>query len=289
MSHLSRSAEVAFATPPAYAPHCEGFSLAGRIGREDGARHAEVGTARLAPGGRLDPHLHSYEELVFVLAGAPRLALGGVEVELGPDAAVAIGAGETHSWSNPGEEEARWIELRTPPARPEGEPVDTIFTARASSPADAVPLDPGDPRLAAFGRWTPDGSTPAGPLAAGMAAPTQSLPGIKARMVLDGRHGAVAARTFVIEFAPDAKLGLHDHPFEETFYVLEGEIAFDADGVERTLRAGDVAFAGVGCLHGFENRSGFPCRWLESQSPLPPGRGDTRVQAPWETLAARFA
>ncbi len=288
MSHVSRADDAAFAAPPGYAGRSEGFAFASRIDRAAGARHAEVGTSRLAADGRVDPHFHSFEELVYVLAGGPRLVLGGIEVELGPDEAVAIGVGETHSWSNPGAEEAHWIELRTPPARGAGEPVDTIFAGRDGSAAPLGPLDPGDPRLTSFGRWTPAGAKPGGPPAAGMAAPTQSLPGISARMVLDGRHGVAAARTFAIEFAPGAKLGIHDHPFEETFYLLEGEIAFAADGIERTLRAGDVAFAEVGCLHGFENRTGFPCRWLESQSPLPPARGDTRVQAPWETLAARL-
>ncbi len=73
--------------------------------------------SRLAAGGRIDPHFHSFEELVYVLAGAPRLVLGGIEVELAPDEAVAIAVGETHSWSGPCDEACSWIELRTPPAR----------------------------------------------------------------------------------------------------------------------------------------------------------------------------
>ena len=54
------------------------------------------------------------------------------------------------------------------------------------------------------------------------------------------------------------------------FWTLEGEVVFVADDEEYTLRSGDVAYAGVGCIHAFENGSGTGCRWLETRAPLPP-------------------
>ena len=45
------------------------------------------------------------------------------------------------------------------------------------------------------------------------------------------------------------------------------------------LGPGDVAFAGVGCVHGFRNLGGGPLRWLETQAPQPPGRALLPVRA----------
>jgi len=237
-----------------------------RVGRAAGALHGSVGTVRLAAGDQLDAHLHSFEELVYVLAGAPLLALEEGCFALAPNQAVRLGPGEAHAWSNPGTEAASWIELQAPPARPPGAPPDTV-TVDDLAVAAAEPVDPADPRRQRFGRWREDGSD----------SPLLALPGITASMVIDERQGAVQARTFMIDFAAGTKLAAHDHPFEETFYVLEGEIVFTAGDEERLLAPGDVAFAAVGCIHAFENRSGATCRWLESQSPLPPARNGTRI------------
>ena len=68
----------------------------------------------------------------------------------------------------------------------------------------------------------------------------------------------------------------HDHPFEETYYFLEGRAEATFDGERYELGPGDVAWAGVGCVHGFRNLGGGPLRWLETQSPQPPGRHSYR-------------
>lgn len=248
-----------------------------RVGREAGAVHAAVATCELAADGSVGAHLHSFEELVYVLAGTPRLDLDEGSFELGPGQAAWIGPGEAHAWSNPGGDEVGWIELHAPPPRAAGAPVDTIAVSGFAAVGAAEPLDPTDPRRRRFGRWR----------AGGADGPIEALPGITATPVIDTRQGAAQAKTFVVEFSPGTALPAHDHPFEETFYVLEGEIAFSADGVERLLTPGDVGSAPVGGIHAFENRSGAPCLWLESQSPLPPARGNTRVQGPWSRLAER--
>jgi Cupin domain len=40
---------------------------------------------------------------------------------------------------------------------------------------------------------------------------------------------------------------LHTHTFDETFYVLEGELTFQVGNEVRVARAGEVAFAVAGC------------------------------------------
>ncbi len=49
-----------------------------------------------------------------------------------------------------------------------------------------------------------------------------------------------------------------------------------------TLRAGDVAFAGVGSTHGFFNTGGGRVRWIETQAPQPPARHAYRWVDAWK-------
>ena len=58
---------------------------------------------------------------------------------------------------------------------------------------------------------------------------------------------------FMVQYDQAGVAGPHDHPFEETYLFLEGEAEAVFDGETYHLQAGDVAFAGVGCVHGFRN------------------------------------
>ena len=55
-----------------------------------------------------------------------------------------------------------------------------------------------------------------------------------------------------------------------------------------TLRAGDVFWTGVGCVHAFYNRTDGHVRWLETQSPQPPARHSYRFNRDWEYLQSRI-
>jgi quercetin dioxygenase-like cupin family protein len=55
---------------------------------------------------------------------------------------------------------------------------------------------------------------------------------------------------------------LHRHDFDETFYVLDGELTFQVDGELQTARAGELAFAPGGCAHTFTNRGAGDARFL---------------------------
>jgi quercetin dioxygenase-like cupin family protein len=55
---------------------------------------------------------------------------------------------------------------------------------------------------------------------------------------------------------------LHTHAFDETFYVLEGEVTFQL-GTQLTIaQAGQVAFAPGGTPHTLANRGDAPARFL---------------------------
>src|SRR5262245_60444120 len=55
---------------------------------------------------------------------------------------------------------------------------------------------------------------------------------------------------------------LHTHAFDETFYVLEGELTFQLGSELTIARAGQLAFALGGTPHTLANRSAAAARFL---------------------------
>ena len=72
---------------------------------------------------------------------------------------------------------------------------------------------------------------------------------------------------------------LHHHDFDETFYVLEGQLTFQV--VEELISAGpgDVAFAPRGVHHTLANLSDAPARYLLVCTPAGFERYFARVEA----------
>jgi quercetin dioxygenase-like cupin family protein len=69
----------------------------------------------------------------------------------------------------------------------------------------------------------------------------------------------------VIENTVPAGFGgpeLHHHDFDETFYVLEGELTCQLGEELSTATAGTLAFARRGVNHAYANLSGAPARFL---------------------------
>lgn len=59
----------------------------------------------------------------------------------------------------------------------------------------------------------------------------------------------------------------HDHPWDEAYYVVAGEVRFQLDGREQFFRAGDFIYAPGGTLHGFQGASSEPARLLIFDAP----------------------
>jgi mannose-6-phosphate isomerase-like protein (cupin superfamily) len=57
------------------------------------------------------------------------------------------------------------------------------------------------------------------------------------------------------------------------------------DGKKYALKAGDVVWTGVGCVHAFKNVSSQPVRWLETFAPQPPKENVFRFMTEWEARA----
>ena len=76
-------------------------------------------------------------------------------------------------------------------------------------------------------------------------------------------------RVSVIETAPGPGAGppLHHHDFDETFYIMEGELTFQLRDELITVRPGEVVFAPRGVPHTFANLSDAGARQLIVCSP----------------------
>jgi quercetin dioxygenase-like cupin family protein len=66
----------------------------------------------------------------------------------------------------------------------------------------------------------------------------------------------------VVELTGSGSPPLHRHDFDETFYVLEGQLTFQLGDERITRRAGELAFAPRGVPHTYANLSGAPARAL---------------------------
>ena len=72
---------------------------------------------------------------------------------------------------------------------------------------------------------------------------------------------------------------LHHHDFDETFYVLEGELTFQLNEQIVTARPGQLAFAARGRHHTLANLGSVPARYVLTCTPAGFERYFDRLQA----------
>jgi quercetin dioxygenase-like cupin family protein len=279
--------------PGPFAGRSQGFTRWAVVGEAVGAAHTGFGLCTLEPGGRLDAHVHSFEQSVFVLEG--RLVLDTAEgsVELGPGDYGLVPVGVGHAARNPGPEPARWADMCAPQPRARFD--DDTFFVPSLAATDPFPVDVRDPRTRSFGHIDPANMDPGRQtqdqlaVSASMRTALLVYSGISVKMMVDSDLGAQLQTMFMVQYEPGGVAGTHDHPLEETYLVLEGEVDASFDGDVHRLRPGDVAWAGVGCVHGFSNPADRPVRWLETQAPQPPARHSYRFTRDWEYLRSALA
>jgi len=282
------------ALEPALPEHTEGLTRMVLIGGATGATHTGLTLVALEDG-HVDTHLHSYESSFYVFSGNPVLYLDGRGVRLEPDACGAIPVGVPHAFRSEGR--AEWVEMLSPRPRGPDQPPDTFWVGPAPD-APAEPLDLRDPRnrnlfhlaaadmdVASLSRGS-RAMTPT--VSASMATAALLYSGITVKMLVDKRLDAQLLTMFMVGYQPGAVAHPHDHPFEESYVMLEGEVDVVADGDRHTLRPGDVFWTGVGCIHAFYETQGKTVRWLETSAPGPPDRHSYRFERDWEYLAARL-
>jgi quercetin dioxygenase-like cupin family protein len=122
-------------------------------------------------------------------------------------------------------------------------------------------------------------------VSASMATAALAYSGITVKMLVDKRLDAQLQTMFMVGYQPGAVAHPHDHPFEESYFMLEGEVDVVADGERTTLHPGDVFWTGVGCIHAFYEMRGGTVLWLETSAPGPPDRHSYRFERDWDYLA----
>jgi quercetin dioxygenase-like cupin family protein len=241
--------------------------------------------------------VHSFEESFYVVEGNPVLVVDRRAYTLAPGACGVVPVGVEHAWVG-GEAGGRWLDMLAPQPRGDGMLPDTFFlgSERGYEPAE---LDIRDPRSRNFFRLQ-DADMDLGVLqrGAGVGEPTVSASmatallaysGIAVKMLVDQRLDAQLSWMFMVEYQPTGVAQPHDHPFEESYVILEGEVDVVADDQRYTLREGDVFWTGVGCVHAFYNDTGKTVKWLETLAPQPPARHSYRFERDWEYLAQKLS
>jgi quercetin dioxygenase-like cupin family protein len=285
-------------TPMPSTPNWHGLARSVIVGPEHGAVHTEMAVGTLMPGGWLQRHFHSFEEALHVLAGELIVEIDGHAHRLVAGDYTLMPVGAWHALANSGSQPTRWLSVNTPVRlAPDAGRRDTFF---APVPFDLTAIEAaaerppfGDPRLRYVGHY--DGTPPQsealalddavrGRRPAGMDTALVVYSGISVKMLVDRVFGAELLTMFTVDYEPGGSAQVHDHPFEEAYYFLDGEIEAELDGRTQVIRAGDVVFAGVGATHGFFNTGSGRVRWIETQAPQPPARHSYRWVDHWKTF-----
>jgi quercetin dioxygenase-like cupin family protein len=289
MAHIVRAlADLDLRTPTEFEGRSAGYS--GDAVVDEGAGSVQMGfrIARLDSGGTVDAHVHSFEESVYVIAGSLTVHTTEGSFVLSDGDYGLIPVGTTHAFGNASDAAVEFAEMKAPLPR-ERFGFDTQFPG-ALMAGPAAPIDVRDPRNRSFGHIDAASMDPAMQtqdrlaVSASMRTALLLYSGISVKMMVDSDLGADLSTMFMVQYEPGGFAGAHDHPLEEAYLILEGEVEGVFDGDRYRLGPGDVAWAGVGCVHEFRNVGEGRVRWLETQAPQPPPRHSYRFARDWTYL-----
>ncbi len=284
-------------TPSTHEGHSSGYRQQILIARATGSPHMTLSVGHLDAGGYVKPALHSYEFSIYVFAGSLAVTTLGQTTLLDANHGIAVPVGTTYSLRSI-DGPVKWLQMASPAEIDDGRRQDTFFTSESlveSRPELPDMRDPRNQNAVRFDSESMDlrqlagGSDVNAPsVSPSMATALLAYSGISVKMLIDQQRGAQLHTMFVVDYQPTAIAHPHDHPFEEAYVFVEGEVHALVDGNSLVFHPGDVLWAGVGADHGFENRGSGLVRWIEVQAPQPPARHSYRFSREWEHLAAKL-
>lgn len=290
---VEHSSDLVYETPVEFGDRSSGYAAAPVVDEPGGGVQMGFRLARLESGGEVDGHLHSFEESIYVIEGEVVIDLLEGSFELGVGDYALLPVGVTHALRNISDGTASIAEMKAPLPR-ERFAYDTRFPGPIDS-TSPVRIDVRDPRTRLFGHIDAESMDPGLQtqdrlaLSASMRTALLVYSGISVKMMIDSDLGADLSTMFMVQYEPGGFAGAHDHPLEEAYLILEGEVEATFDGASYHLSPGDVAWAGVGCVHEFRNVGDGRVRWLETQAPQPPPRHSYRFARDWSYLDAALA
>lgn len=294
MTHIvTYGRDFDYRPPSEFTGHSGGYSVDAVVDEGGGSVQMGFRVARLDAGGHVDSHVHSFEESIYVIDG--ELAIDTVEgsVLLGGGDYALLPVGLTHGLRNTSNAAVSFAEMQAPLPR-ERFGFDTQFTPPLPT-MPAQPFDVRDPRNRSFGHIDAASMDPTLQtqdrlaLSASMRTALLVYSGISVKMMVDSDLGADLSTMFMVQYEQGGFAGAHDHPLEEAYLILDGRVEARFDGETFELGPGDVAWAGVGCVHEFRNIGDGTVRWLETQAPQPPPRHSYRFARDWTYLENALA
>jgi mannose-6-phosphate isomerase-like protein (cupin superfamily) len=281
MHYVGKLGDAKLAFQPEYEGHSKGYTRASMVDRTTGSVHTGLSLNRLEPGGSIEPHVHSFEEGFYILEGQAVVTINGFSYVMVPGDFAAVKVGTMHSWHNNGSSPVRWLQMAAPQPRPKNGVRDTFFSKDKTVPTSGSAIDLNNTNGNLLGHFDAGQIPPPEKAAANIVG----SPGVFLKWLIDENLGARHHRLLFIQYQPEAKIGLHDHTFEEGYFVLSGEVEAVLDGKKYLIKPGDVVWTGVGCIHSFTNVGNVPVQWLETFSPQPPDENVFRFSEEWEKKA----
>jgi quercetin dioxygenase-like cupin family protein len=294
MSHIvTKASDFDYRHPSEFASRSSGYSVDSIVDEEGGSVQMGFRVAIIAPAGYVESHVHSFEESIYVIEGELTVdTIEGSFVLLAGDYGL-LPVGLTHAFRNTSGAPVSFAEMQAPLPRARFG-FDTQFTAPLTL-GPAKPIDVRDPRTRSFGHIDAASMDPANQtqdrlaVSASMRTALLVYSGISVKMMVDSDLGADLSTMFMVQYEQGGFAGAHDHPLEEAYLILDGEVEAKFDGETYELGPGDLAWAGVGCVHEFRNIGDGTVRWLETQAPQPPPRHSYRFARDWTYLENALA
>lgn len=290
---VKKSEDLVFQVPDEFEGRSTAYTRDAVVDEAGGAVQMGFAVARLEPGGSVDTHVHSFEESVYVVDGELTLDTSEGSYRLAAGDYGLIPVGMAHALRNTTSSPVSFSEMKAPLPR-ERFDFDTQFPGQIPA-GEPISIDVRDPRNRYFGHIDAENMDPRlqtqDRLAQSASMRTALLvySGITVKMMIDSDLGADLSTMFMVQYEQGGFAGAHDHPLEETYQILEGRVEAEFDGHKYELGPGDVAWAGVGCVHAFRNIGDGLVRWLETQAPQPPPRHSYRFARDWSYLENALA
>lgn len=103
------------------------------------------------------------------------------------------------------------------------------------------------------------------------AAEMLGVLGTNVSFLCEGKNTGSAWSLIEVSLPKDAGPPLHEHPWDEAYYIVDGEVRFTIGNETTVVKAGDFIYAPGGTLHAFFGASEQPAKVLVFDAPAAAG------------------